>query len=77
MTREQRLELTMRRWAAVEYCMASLSPMQRDVIQSQFLSAESLDDTAKRLKVTRSRMRQMKESAMRKLLDMLVESVEV
>jgi len=72
MTREERLFAIMRRWSAINAVLDQLRPGQREALIDLF-SGLSLQESAKRIKVTKERARQLRMSGLKIAMDMLLE----
>lgn len=74
MTKRERLEATMRRWAAVDACLATLPTAYFEAVIGYY-QGTSVAALAAELKVSPCRVRSILERALARLEDMLVDDV--
>lgn len=65
--RRNRVLSELRRWAVINTCLASFSELERSCLQQD----DSLADCAKRMGITKERVRQLRGRALEKLADTL------
>ncbi len=76
MTKEEKLFALLRRWTAINKVMETLSEMKRTAVKNLF-EGKSVKNTAKELKVTQARVKQIEINALKILADMLFEEMTV
>lgn len=72
MTRAERFMVAMRRWAGITICLESLGPRDKDIVADLFLQ-RGLGEVAKKHKLTKERVNQIRERAMKTLMDMVMD----
>jgi hypothetical protein len=72
MTRYELLFATMRRWRVVNLCLDSMHPIKREIVVELFEGKQSVRELATKHKITQERVRQIRESELKLLTDMLV-----